>query len=145
LGLPANFHRIDSQQQLHLLFVSGALRATVDIFYNRIYADENLINFFDRFPMSRMKLHQTTFLTLMFTEVPADMDIASFILKKHARLFREKGLDETHFDLVAGHLVAALQELNVPENLIGEVVAIVGPLRSVFATEAERIKNESKE
>ena len=41
-----------------------------------------------------------------------------------------------HFDLVAGHLVASLQDLKVPANLIDEVVAIVVPLRSIFEGEA---------
>jgi hemoglobin len=117
----------------------------VDIFYNRIFADEKLAPFFEGFTMTRMKVHQTRFLKLVFTEIPPDMDVASYMVEKHARLFQEQGLNETHFDLVAGHLVAALQELNVPEDMIGEVVAIVGPLRSVFANEADRIKQESKE
>jgi truncated hemoglobin YjbI len=80
---------------------------------------------------------------MAFTEIPADMDVAKYMVDKHARLFQEKGLNASHFDLIAGHLVAALQQLNVAENLIAEVVAIVGPLRPVFADEAERILNEN--
>jgi hemoglobin len=50
---------------------------------------------------------------------------------KHARLFG-MGLNETHFDRVAGHLVATLQELGVDPALVEEAVSIVGPLRGVF-------------
>jgi hypothetical protein len=51
-----------------------------------------------------------------------------------------EGLDETHFDVVASHLVAALQSLNVPQPLIDEVVGVVAPLRAVFARNAEEQK-----
>lgn len=54
------------------------------------------------------------------------------IAAAHSRLIRDKGLGVAHFDLVAGHLVAALQQLTVPQPLIDEVVGVVGPLRPVF-------------
>ena len=50
----------------------------------------------------------------------------------HSRLIRDHGLNASHFDLVAGHLVSSLQDLSVAPELIQEVVAVVGPLRSVF-------------
>jgi hemoglobin len=46
----------------------------------------------------------------------------------HAHLV-EKGLDDSHFDAVAENLVKTLNELNVPEGLIAQVLAIVGPTR----------------
>ena len=128
-----------------LLFTfSEALSATVEIFYDRLVADEQLAKFFEGISIIRLKTHQKKFLTIAFTEIPTDLDMVAYMIDKHSRLFQELELNETHFDLVAGHLVAALQQLNVPENLIGEVVAIVGPLRAIFANEAERIKNENK-
>ena len=128
-----------------LLFTfSEALSATVEIFYDRLVADEQLAKFFEGISIIRLKTHQKKFLTIAFTEIPTDLDMVAYMTDKHSRLFQELELNETHFDLVAGHLVAALQQLNVPENLIGEVVAIVGPLRAIFANEAERIKNENK-
>ena len=42
----------------------------------------------------------------------------------HKKLLAD-GLDETHFDVVAKHLVAALASLNVPQPLIDEVVGRV--------------------
>ncbi len=39
-------------------------------------------------------------------------------------------LTQEHFDAVAGHLVATLQELNVPQTLIQEVVDIVMTTKS---------------
>ena len=94
--------------------------------------------------MNRLKMHQQKFLTLAFTEIPTNIDVAAYLIEKHTRLFQEQGLNGHHFDVTAGHLVAALQQLNVPEHLIGEVLAIVGPLRAIFADEADRIRNELK-
>ena len=116
----------------------------MDIFYDRLVADEQLAKFFQGISINRLKIHQTKFLKMAFTEIPTDIDVAAYIIDKHSRLFQEQGLNGSHFDLVAGHLVASLQQLNVPEDLIGEVVAIVGPLRAIFANEADRIQNESK-
>ena len=41
----------------------------------------------------------------------------------HAHLV-EKGLNEEHFNAVAGHLHATLQELNAPQPLIDQVMTI---------------------
>jgi hypothetical protein len=42
------------------------------------------------------------------------MDAPALILIKHHLLFGERGMNETRFDIVAAHLVATLQELQVP-------------------------------
>jgi hemoglobin len=36
----------------------------------------------------------------------------------------EKGLNEDHFNAVATHLQATLEELDVPADLVGEVMSI---------------------
>jgi hemoglobin len=113
----------------------------VDIFYEKVTGDEQLKKFFEGVSVARLKVHQFNFLRFAFTEIPKDMDVYQYMIDKHKRLFNEKGLNETHFDLVAGHLVATLQQLNVAEPLIAEVVGIVGPLRAAFADEAARIAN----
>jgi hypothetical protein len=52
-------------------------------------------------------------------------------------LLISKGLDETDFDAVAGHLVATLVSLEVPQELIDEAVGVVGPLRGIFEKHKE--------
>ena len=64
------------------------------------------------------------------------MDVAAYMTRGHARLVADMGLDETHFDGVARHLVRALSELHVPKPLIDEVVSVVAPLRAVFERNA---------
>ena len=126
-----------------MLSVSDALRAAVEIFYARVTGDEKLKVFFEGVSVARLKVHQFNFLRFAFTEIPKDMDVHQYMIDKHARLFNDLGLNETHFDLVAGHLVATLQQLNVSEPVIADVVAVVGPLRAAFEEEAARIVSAS--
>lgn len=79
------------------------------------------------------------FLTLAFSGIPEGYDAAGYMTRGHARLTAE-GLDETHFDVVAEHLVGALRSLDVPQALIDEVVAVVAPLRAVFERNAAEHK-----
>lgn len=81
-------------------------------------------------------------MSLAFTAWPAGYDAASYMTRGHKRLTAE-GLDETHFDVVAGHLVRALTALKVPQPLIEEAVAQVAPLRGVFQRDAEAFKATS--
>jgi hemoglobin len=124
----------------HLLARIGgptALEAAVDIFYEKIIADETLVKFFKNVDMKKLKKHQRDFLTLALTEVPEGVDVPYLIGTKHKRLFAE-GLNETHFDSVAGHLVSTLEGLQVRKDYIDEIVAIVGPLRGVFEEGAKK-------
>lgn len=117
----------------------SAVDAAVDEFYRRILDDDNLIKFFEGAPMSRLKQHQKRFLKIAFTKIPESLDVPKMMLDKHERLFA-LGLDGTHFDIVAGHLIGALDSLGVPMNLIDEAVAIVAPLRVVFEQGATAAK-----
>ena len=114
-----------------------AVRAVVDAFYKRLVADQKLSQFFADANVGKLKLHQLQFLKVAFTEIPEDMDIIAIMIEKHAALFRDKGLNADHFDIVAGHLVAACQHLGVSNELVQEAVAIVGPLRIAFEQGAE--------
>jgi len=103
----------------------------VDEFYKRLVADEELAKFFEGIELSALKSHQRKFMKVAFTEIPEDLDVEQLMFKKHYTLFA-KGLNETHFDLVAGHFVGTLESLGVDSSLINEAVGIIGPLRGVF-------------
>jgi len=83
-------------------------------------------------------------MSIAFTKIPEDFDVANLIDAKHARLF-DQGLDEADFDRVAGHLVATLKDMQVPQNLIDEVVGVVGPLRGVFEQGAVKAAQRKKQ
>jgi hemoglobin len=90
---------------------SAMVRATVDRFYSKVLADAKLAPFFEGHDMAKLKSHQVKFLTMAFggPSYPGRSIAAA-----HHRLITEQGLNGEHFDLVAGHLVASMQELGVP-------------------------------
>ena len=104
----------------------AAVDAAVDIFYRKVLADKSINKFFDGVDMEKQALKQKAFMTMAFggpnNYSGQDMRIG------HAHLVK-KGLNDSHFDAVAGHLVATLKELKVADNLIEGVVAIVEPTR----------------
>ena len=114
-----------------------ALRAAVDLFYSKLLEDPELAPLFEGANVSLLKWHQFNFMSIAFTEVPEGMDIAELIAVKHAHLF-EKGLNEKHFDMVAGHFVGALQELGVQPDIIDQAVGVVAPLRPMFVEGAAK-------
>ena len=109
-----------------------ALKAAIEEFYKRLLADPKLGCMFEDVKMHMLKYHQLAFMKVAFSTVPDDLDVPEMILQKHMRLFVNKGLNETHFDLVAGHFVQTLQDLNVAEDLIAEAASVIVPLRPVF-------------
>jgi len=117
----------------------AAVKAAVEGMYSRILADDDLAPFFDNVNMTKLKLHQIEFMKVAFTQIPQDLDVVAMMLEKHSKLFND-GLNETHFDKVAGHLIDTLKSLDVPQELIDEVVGVVGPLRPVFEQGALQAK-----
>ncbi|CAB9497844.1 truncated hemoglobin GlbN [Seminavis robusta] len=114
-----------------------ALEAAVSIFYDRVVADPELERFFKGVDVDALRDHQYQFMEIAFTKIPEDLDVVAYISDAHARLLRKEGLNESHFDLVAGHLVGTLQGLGVQQAEIDSVVATVGPLRGVFEQAAK--------
>jgi len=99
----------------------AATNAAVDIFYKKVLSDDSISGFFDSTDMNDQRAKQKAFLTMAFggpNEYSGkDMRTA------HAPLV-EKGLNDDHFNAVADHLLATLQELKVPESLTEQVMAI---------------------
>ncbi len=100
-----------------------AVNAAVDIFYRKVLSDNSINHFFDTTDMAAQHAKQKSFLTMAFggpnNYTGQDMRTA------HAPLV-ERGLNEDHFNAVATHLQSTLEELNVPAELINEVMAIAG-------------------
>ena len=98
-----------------------AVNAAVDIFYRKVLNDHRINRFFDNVDMEKQAAKQKAFLTMAFggphSYTGEDMR------KGHAHLVK-MGLDDSHFDAVVEDLGATLIELNVPQELINEVVAI---------------------
>lgn len=115
----------------------AAVRAVVDSFYDRLRADKSITFFFEGIEMSLMKIHQVEFFTIAFTGFPEGVDVGEIMIEAHRRLFQIQGLNEEHFDIIAGHLVATLENYSVPPELINEAVGVVVPLRAAFELGAQ--------
>ncbi len=95
-----------------------AIDAAVEIFYQKVLSDDRIKHFFDTVDMDKQRGKQKIFLAYAFGGP----------LKHDGKDMREahKHLDltEEHFAAVAENLQSTLEQLNVPADLIGEVMAI---------------------
>ena len=122
---------VPAKQSLYIrLGGEAAINAAVDLFYVKVLADVKLAPFFKGQDMERLKGHQRRFMSMAFG---GNVKYSGkSIADAHAHMIKGAGLNALHFDLVAGHLVSTLAQLGVSQDLINEVVAVVGPLRSIF-------------
>ncbi len=86
-----------------------AIGAVVNEFYDRVLADDRVSSSFDGVDMAAQRSHQTKFLSAV-TGGPMQYDGAE-MGEAHAEL----AISDEEFDVVAGHLDAALREFDVDE------------------------------
>ncbi len=98
-----------------------AVNAAVDLFYRKVLADPSVSHFFTSVDMDEQRSKQKAFLTMVFGG-PNDYT-GSDMRTAHAGLV-DKGLNEQHFNAVAGHLQATLDELGVDPTLSTEVMTL---------------------
>ncbi|GAB4110132.1 MAG: group 1 truncated hemoglobin [Phycisphaeraceae bacterium] len=103
-----------------------ALNAAVDIFYKKVLDDPSINHFFADVNMDRQRSKQKIFLAYA---LGGPVKYEGKDLREAHRHLVEKGLNDSHFNAVAGHLLATLKELNVPDDLIDEVMATVASTR----------------
>ncbi len=103
-----------------------AVFAVVKAFYERIMADERLSPFFAHMDLGTQIDKQVAFLTTAFGG-PARFT-GRELRDAHAGAVRQ-GLNDVHFDAVAGHLKATLEALGVPDTLVSEVMVVVESTR----------------
>ena len=97
---------------------AGAVDAAVDIFYRKVLGDPSISDFFEDVDMDRQIAKQKAFLTVAFGGPN------HYSGKDMRNAHKHMNLNEAHFQAVAGHLVATLQELNVPQELIDGIMQI---------------------
>lgn len=98
-----------------------AVNAAVDLFYQKVLADDRIKHFFDDVDMEKQKGKQRAFLTMAFGG-PNNYS-GKDMREGHAHLVA-KGLNESHFDAVMENLGATLTELGVPSELIQQAAEI---------------------
>ena len=109
----------------------AALEAAVELFYKKILADESLRDFFEGVDMDAQRAKQRAFLKFALGAGPEYT--GKSLAKAHASLV-EKGLNDTHFDAVAGHLQDTLKELEVSDDVVQEVISVVAATREDVLT-----------
>ncbi|NUP89311.1 MAG: group 1 truncated hemoglobin [Candidatus Sumerlaeia bacterium] len=102
-----------------------AIDAAVDLFYERILADDRIRHFFTGVDMPRQKGKQRAFLAMVFGG-PVDYS-GKDLRDGHAHL---AGLNDTHFDAVLEHLGGTLRALGVKGELVDQVLSIAESTRS---------------
>ncbi len=89
----------------------------------KIFADPDLADFFRKTNKDQQKAHMEAFLT-MATGGPN-----KYTGKSMKDAHKGRGIVNADFDRVFGHVVSTLKDLGVSAELIGEVGALLGPLR----------------
>lgn len=102
----------------------AALDAAVELFYVKVLADKRVNHFFEDISMAKQKRKQKEFLSAALGG--PNPYVGKDLRTAHADL---DGLNDTHFDAIAEHLQATLQELKVDAALIAQAMAIVGSTR----------------
>ena len=96
----------------------AAVNAAVDLFYRKVLADDRISSFFDTVDMDAQRAKQKAFLTFAFGGPN------SYTGRDMRKAHESMKLTEEHFTAVMENLGATLQELGVPEALIGKAAAI---------------------
>lgn len=104
----------------------AAVKATVIKMYDKILSDDLLAPFFENSNVERLRLSQAAFVTYAFGGPNHYTGKSMRAAHKEAVA---NGLNDAHFDRVAQHLKSAMEELEVPTDLIAEALAIVGSTR----------------
>lgn len=103
---------------------AAAVDLAVEKFYEKVLSDERVQHFFAHTDMQQQKQHQKDFMTYAFGGT--QQWNGRTMREAHKELVAEMGLTDSHFDAIAEDLVATLVEMEVPQDLIDEVVQIVG-------------------
>lgn len=105
----------------------AAVTATVAKMYDKILDDDELAPFFEHIDVDKLRLSQMAFVTYAFGG-PNHYNGKSMRTAHKGTV--SQGLKDRHFDLVAKHLKTAMEELNVPADLVSEALKIVESTRS---------------
>jgi hemoglobin len=104
-----------------------AIMAAVDIFYDKVLADDRTRRFFDGIDMAAQSRKQVAFMTWAF-DGPKQ-----YRGRDLREAHKDLNLDDGHFDAVAEHLQATLEELGVGAELVKEVLEVIeGTRRAVL-------------
>ncbi len=104
-----------------------AMEVAVDLFYRKVLGDDLVSQFFEGVDIAGLRLKQKSFLAMAFG---GPYQYTSLDLRKaHGRLAQDMGLNDQHFDRVAGILKETLEELQIPAKEIEEILVVIESAR----------------
>ncbi len=106
----------------------AAVAAAVDGLFARLLADPELSRFF---PGGVGAVHRQYVVTMLGEALGGPERYRGPDL---ARAHRSLGISDAHFDRTAAHLIASLDELDVPRRRADQIVGIVAGLRPAVVT-----------
>ena len=104
------------------------IKAAVELFYQKVLADESLRHFFDGASMDHLHARQSMFLSMLLggRVVYTGKDIGA--AHQHAR---EMGMNEFHFDTFLQLFRASLEEVGVQPERLEEVMKLLEARRDI--------------
>jgi len=104
-----------------------AVNKAVDLFYDKVMADPAVNYFFTGIDMDTQRRMQKAFMNFAFGgSLPySGRDLSA----AHARLVKDKGLKDKHFDIIVKHFSDALRELGVKDEMIAVAVRVAESVR----------------
>lgn len=101
-----------------------AIDMAVDIFYGKVLSDQRIKHYFAKTDMNRQRNNQKRFLTMALGGPSNYSGKAMRAAHQHLHL------TEADFNAVAENLVATLNDLNVPGELIDQTMTVVGSVKN---------------
>ena len=102
---------------------AAAVRAAVELFYDRVLADAELAGYFTEVDMAGQRHHMASMLTVVLggPNAYAGRDLATAHRPLH--------IPVAHYVRVGEHLTATLTQLGVPGDVITDVQAVLATVR----------------
>ncbi|WP_458210821.1 group I truncated hemoglobin [Haladaptatus sp. NG-SE-30] len=113
-----------SQSVYHEIGGRDAIADVVTDFYDRVLADEQLVEYFEGMDMEELRAHQIQFISAV-AGGPVEYD-GDDMREAHDHL----AIDEPDFDAVVNHLEAALRENGVGDAEIDAILTEVNGLKA---------------
>lgn len=115
-----------SQSLYERLGGQAAVNAAVDSFYRKVLTDDRVNYFFDDVDMEKQINKQKGFLTMVFG---GPNHYTGKDMREGHRHLLQKGLNDTHVDVIIELLGSTLKELGASDEDISEVAAIANSVR----------------
>lgn len=103
-----------------------AVETAVEVFYRKMLTDDRVSHFFDDVDMEQQMAKQAGFLTMV---MGGPNNYTGKDMREGHKHLIERGLNDTHVDIVIEHLGATLKELGANDDQIQQVAALANSVR----------------